>query len=372
MKNNVAKKEERDSIEYMTESGFLTLTEKAYLRNYMNRRKASGLCVRRANALLALDKGYTDEEVCDFLEIGSTTLRGWLKSYEEQGLSFLEMNPYSVREGHLTFPQESELKSYLRENPMRDTNEIRFHILSTYGQNYSVSGCGKLLHRLGFEYKKPVKLSASANEQEQSNFMEIYEKLRDVLPEDEIIYFGDAVHPDHQVRPAYGWFHKEDSPAVRTNSGRKRVNIHGALCLENADCSFVEVETVNADSTIALFEKLEAQNPNKRVIHVILDNAKYHHAVKVRDWLSQNNCKINIIWLPSYAPHLNSIERLWGVMHQYVTHNKFYRTYKEFKQAITDFLTQTIPKEWETIKSSVTDNFRIITSENCKIISDIR
>ena len=58
---------------------------------------------------------------------------------------------------------------------------------------------------------------------------------------------------------------------MAVNSGRKRVNIHGAVCLKNFDCPFVEVETVDRDSTIALFERLEANNKNKRVIHVILE-----------------------------------------------------------------------------------------------------
>ncbi len=353
----------------MCVAGFLSNEDRHYLRRYMNRRKANGLCVRRANALLALNKGYPFETACDFLEIGLSTLRGWLSAYEEQGISFLEMKDYSAREGHLSREQEAALTKHLREFPMRDTNEIRDCIRQTYGQNYSVSGCGKLLHRLGFDYKKPAQLPAQADEQAQQDFIESYNKLQNHLPEDEAVYFGDAVHPDHQVRPAHGWFHKDDKPAVAANSGRKRVNIHGALCLENFDAPFVEVEKVNADSTIALFERLEARNKDKRVIHVILDNARYHHAAKVREWLSRPDCKIEIIWLPSYAPHLNSIERLWGVMHKYVTHNKFYKTYNEFAKAILKFLRETIPKEWKTFRDSVTDNFRVISTADCKIIT---
>ena len=145
--------------------------------------------------------------------------------------------------------------------------------------------------------------------------------------------------------------------------------IHGAVCLETFDCPFVEVEKVNADSTIALFERLETRNKDKRVIHVILDNAKYHHAEKVREWLSQTGCKIRIIWLPSYAPHLNSIERLWGVMHKYVTHNTFYKTYEDFAEAIVKFLRETIPKEWKNFRDTVTDNFRVISTADCKLVT---
>ena len=256
----------------------------------------------------------------------------------------------------------------LRDHPLRSTNEIRAHIREVYGTNYSRSGCIKLLHRLGFDYKKPEQLPAQADQQEQRDFIENYEKLQNYLPEDEAVYFAGAVHPDHQVRPAHGWFHKDDRPAVSANSGRKRVNIHGALCLENFDAPFVEVETVNADSAIALLKRIEAANKGKKIIHVIWDNAAYHKAKKVRKWLSRPDCRIHLIRLPSYAPHLNPIERLWGVMHKYVTHNKFYKNYKDFAEAILHFLRETIPKEWKTFRDQVTDNFRVISTTDCKII----
>ena len=121
----------------------------------MNRRKANGLCVRRANALLALDKGRSEGDVCDFLEIGLTTLRGWLSAYKGQGLSFLELKAYSVRDGHLTWEQEASLTDHLRAHPMRDTNEVRAHVQQVYRQAYSRTGCIKMLHRLGFDYDLP-------------------------------------------------------------------------------------------------------------------------------------------------------------------------------------------------------------------------
>ena len=255
----------------MYEAGFLSDKDRVYLRCYIKRRKTDGLSIRRANALLALDKGYKFSLVCDILEIGETTLRGWLSAYEAQGVSFLRMKDYSTREGHLSRSQEAALIIILRESPMRDTNEIRAYIHKFYKQEYSRSGCIKLMHRLGFNYKKPEQLPTQADEAKQQDFIENYEKLLNNLEANEVVYFGDAVHPDHQVRPAHGWFYKDDKPAVSSNSGRKRVNIHGAVCLENFDTPFVEAEIINADTTIALFERLEANNKGKSIIYVILE-----------------------------------------------------------------------------------------------------
>jgi transposase len=93
------------------------------------------------------------------------------------------------------------------------------------------------------------------------------------------------------------------------------------------------VETVDAVSTIRLLESIEAFYPMLALIHVFLDNARYHHAKLVQDWFSRPDCRIRLHFIPAYCPHLNPIERLWGVMHKHVTHNKCYATCTQFADA---------------------------------------
>jgi len=54
---------------------------------------------------------------------------------------------------------------------------------------------------------------------------------------------------------------KGSNPAVKTTAGRGRVNIHGAVCLENFDTPFVEPVTVDGNSAVHLLAKIEANNP---------------------------------------------------------------------------------------------------------------
>ncbi|MCY4383027.1 MAG: transposase [Nitrospinae bacterium] len=65
--------------------------------------------------------------------------------------------------------------------------------------------------------------------------------------------------------------------------------------------------------------------------------------------------------LPTYCPHLSPIERLWGVMHAQVTHNRLYPTQNEFAEAILRFFCQTIPKQWREFRDQVSDNFQIVS-----------
>jgi hypothetical protein len=89
-------------------------------------------------------------------------------------------------------------------------------------------------------------------------------------------------------------------------------------------------------------EVLEAVYPLMMLIHVFLDNARYHHAKLVQEWLERPGCRIRLHFIPSYCPHLNPIERLWGVMHRNVTHNKCYATVAQFADATLGFLRGTI------------------------------
>jgi len=268
----------------------------------------------------------------------------------------------------MTSAQEAELCAWLDGRFCRSVAPIVAHIAAQYGLEYSHSGCLKLLARLGFEYRKPKGLPRVAPAEKQSEFIALYEHLLNGLGDDEAVYFADAVHPEYQTKPSYGWVKVGSNPAVTTTSGRGRVNIHGALNLETFDASFVEPTTVDGASAAQLLAKIEARNPNKRLIHVIWDNAAYHKKPDVRKFLARPECRIHLIQLPPYCPHLNPIERLWAVMHQFVTHNRHYPTQKQFANAILKFFCETILNEWKSLRNQVSDNFRVVTHEEFRVL----
>ena len=249
----------------MTDSKSFSLSnkERAALEHVLRQRKADGLIVRRANALLLLDKGWSASQVADALFLDVETIRKWRLEFINTGMDFLFLLPYSKRQGHLDLDQERALRAYLVDHPLRSTNEIRRYIHNRFGQEYSRSGAIKLMGRFGFVYKKPKVLPLKADEREQREFIIKYNRLCNQLMADEAIVFGDAVHPEHQSRPAYGWFLRDGKPAMVATSGRKRLNIHGCLNLETFQFQFVETEKINADSTRQLLQKLEVAYPFK-------------------------------------------------------------------------------------------------------------
>ena len=104
-------------------------------------------------------------------------------------------------------------------------------------------------------------------------------------------------------------------------------------------------------------------------MHVFVDNARYHHAKLLQPWLKAPDRRIKLHFIPPYCPHLNPIERLWGVMHVQVTHNRYYEKFKDFAQAILQFFTNQRPKNWKNYRDTITDNFRIIKNQNLRVLN---
>ena len=156
---------------------------------------------------------------------------------------------------------------------------------------------------------------------------------------------------------------------MEQSSGRHRLNIHGAIDLETGNTVMKDVLTVDAFSTITLLIAIEAAYPRSRLVHVFLDNARYHHAKLVQAWLARPECRIKLHFVPTYSPHLNPIERLWGLMHKHTTHNKCYSCFRDFSIAMLTFLRDNVPRNWRIYCDEVTDNFRVINPTKFRIIA---
>jgi transposase len=238
--------------------------------------------------------------------------------------------------------------------------------------------------RRDMEHRKPQVVSSKLDPDKQAAFIKQYDNLLNHMGDDEAVRFADAVwrfgllgwrqrnaevHPTHAVRPVGCWAPKDTPVAIEQTSGRQRLNIPGAIDLETGKTRMIEAVTVNAISTIMLMRAIETMYPGKRLIHLFLDNARYHHAKLVQAWLARPECRIKLHFVLAYCPHLDSIERLWGLMHRHVTHNRCHQTFADFKAAILTFLREEVPRKWNIYCDQVTDNFRIIRPEDFRVLT---
>jgi transposase len=356
----------------MISGNFLSSAERLELEACVRGQRKDHGIARRAKAVLLLDDGESCAEIEKYLYLDDDTIRGRHKTYRKEGWDALSTDGWKGGQTRMTAAQEDGLCAWLGERFCRSTAPIGSHIASQFGFAYSHSGCIKLLARLGFEYRKPKALPQGSSAEKQAALIALYEGLMTTLGADEAVYFADAVHPEYQTKPAFGWVKVGSNLGVPTTAGQGCVNIHGALNLETFDAPFCEPTTVDGISAVQLPAKIEVRNPEKRIIYVIWDNAAYHKGRDVKAFLARPGCRIHFIQLPPHYPHLNPIERLWAVMHQKVTHNRYYRTQKEFANAIMRFFRETIPREWKTFRGQIADNFRIITHAKVRVLGSKR
>jgi transposase len=354
----------------MIRGGFLSPARRAELMALLRNGHTEQRVARRAHAMLLLDDGWSCEKVAEALYLDDDTVRGWRKAYEADGVEGLRRFEGGGSASYLSTEQEAQLKAWIAETLPRSTHVIGAYVAKKFGVVYeSRSGLIAMLHRLGLEYVKPETIGRRLDPEKQKAFIEAYEKLLNSLGPDEAVLFVDAAHPTHAARPVGCWAPAKEHLAIEQTSGRQRLNVHGAIDLETGKTAMIDVETVDAASTIRLLETIEAIYPLLAVIHVFLDNARYHHAHIVREWLAQPGRRIRLHFIPAYCPHLNPIERLWGVMHKHLTHNTCYASYRDFAGAVLDFLREHVPRRWPEFRDSVTDNFRVINPKDFRALA---
>ena len=354
----------------MIRRGFLDSASRKNLTELARDGSAAHRLARRANALVLLDDGMSCEAIAKVLLLDDDTVRTWYRLYEVDGIEGLASFGYEGGACRLSEAQQDKLKAWIAETLPRTTREVGAWIERECGIEYQGrSGLIALLHRLGMEHRKPKAVSRKLDPEKQAAFIKAYEDLLNHLADDEAVLFGDAVHPTHAVRPVGCWAPKDTKIAVAQTSGRQRLNIHGAIDLETGQTRMLEAATVDAASTIMLLMAIEAMYPGKRMIHLFVDNARYHHAKLVQAWLAQPGRRIKLHFIPAYCPHLDPIERLWGLMHKHITHNRCHATFADFRGAILTFLRKEVPRKWHVYCDEVSDNFRVISPKNFRILA---
>ena len=311
----------------------------------------------KLKAILLLDKGYSCVEVGKILLLDDDTIRKYRDQYLTQGVESLLSDHNKGTTGFLNTEQIQKLDNHLSENVYRDSKGIVVWIEKEFGVNYSVSGIHTLLKRLGFVYKKPVSTPCKVNVEKQEEFVEQYKELKESLTDQDQIYFVDGVHPQHNTIAAYGWIKKGKTKHLKTNNGRNRTHINGALNLATKELIYVEDERINSQTMIALL-LLIIQKQKEGKIYIVLDNASYYHAKIVKDFLKEHP-RIVLKFLPPYSPNLNIIERLWKILKSKVVYNRFYLKFNDFRDKVIEFLEN---KTWlnDEFENILTDNFQII------------
>jgi putative transposase len=180
------------------------------------------------------------------------------------------------------------------------------------------------LHQEGLVWRRPRPVLGPKDPQHASKLRKIRHLLA-ALPADETAVFEDEV--DINTNPKIGsmWMRKGQQAEVVTPGNNVKRYLAGSLSWRTGELILSEPGMRrNADLFLTHLDDLRRRYRRYRVIHVICDNAAFHHPQrcrKVREYLEKWGHRIVLHFLPTYAPQTNPIERVWWHLHEEITRN---------------------------------------------------
>ena len=202
---------------------------------------------------------------------------------------------------------------------------------------------------------------STTQKKEQREFLD--EKLNPRLDDAEAgrrkLFFVDASHFVHGALS--GVFVVCRSPLLENPFGTQAVQRAGSVGLRQQDLVTVTNLTyITAETVCQLLTVLAAKSPGMPIT-LVLDNARYQRCRLVQDLAV--SLGIELLFLPSYSPNLNLIERLWKFVKGECLNGKYYETYPAFQASIEDCLGKIPTKHRDDIDSLITRNFQLFDKE---------
>lgn len=223
----------------------------------------------------------------------------------------------------------------------------------------------KLLHRLGCSFHQVSGFLFKADPDKQQEFLDAYQRDKpQAQSEGTRRYFLDGVHPLYGLEVLFCcWLLVGQRLEVGVGGGRKRLNVLGAFCPDDheyLDRRYTD-QNLNAQSLIELFALMMARHPETTRFLIYLDNARYHHAIVLKEWLAKLSVERGVVfalkYLPAYSPNLNLIERLWKFLRKEAL-QKWHATFEDMQQAVAEVLDH-LDRYEEQLATLMTERFRL-------------
>lgn len=143
---------------------------------------------------------------------------------------------------------------------------------------------------------------------------------------------------------------------VKTYSGRKRYNVLGALNFISKRVTTVTNDTYITSTEICDLLRKVAMEYAGKPIYLILDNARYQKCKVVLELAAQLG--INLVYIPSYSPNLNLIERLWKHVKSRLR-TKYYDHFDMFQEKIDSIIYSTDKEDKAIIDRLIGENVQL-------------
>lgn len=176
------------------------------------------------------------------------------------------------------------------------------------------------LHQLDYVWKR-ARHVAKDDDPERASKLARIRHLIEHLGLGQALYFADELDIALLPKLGYQWMLKGTQVEVMTPGTNQKHYLAGALDFRTGQI----LHCTGPRKTNALFRQLldridQSSSPQLRQIYVVVDNYKIHKTQAVQRWLEQHP-RFQLVFLPSYCPKADPIERAFGDVHDHCTRN---------------------------------------------------
>lgn len=326
---------------------------------------------RKMEVLWLKSHGLPHDQIATLAGVSLRTVQRYLDEYLAGGLPRVRRcnwhGPQSTLAEH-----EQSLEEYFWDHPPRTTKEAAAAIEQRTGIRRGLTQIRAFLkYSLGLKYCKvasipvPPKKSIAEHAQVQAQFLanQLEPCLQAAQAGQRAVFFVDAAH--FLWAPFLGWLWCLSRLFVRSATGRRRYNVLGALNAVSHQLLRVTNEGyITAETVCALLRTLAASG--WRVpLTVVLDNAKYQRCELVQSLARALG--IQLLFLPSYSPNLNLIERVWRFVRKRSLNSTYYESFEQFQTAIDHCLDKLSTDYKEDVATLLVHKFQ--TFEDVPILA---
>lgn len=274
----------------------------------------------RKKAITLIKKGFKKGDVAILFGVNKNTVSNWVKHYNETG-SFKSKKKGVKSEDKklLSLSQEKSIQLMIVDK-MPDQLKLDYALWTRkavkelvereFGVVLAINTMGDYLRKWGFTPQKPKKMAYEQCPKKVQKWLdEEYPAIQKRAKEENAeIQWGDETGVRNNCQHGRSYSPKGKTPIKKSMSKRFSTNMISTVTNQGKVQFMIYSENMNSDKFIEFLTQLIKNNEQK--IFLILDNLRVHHSYIVKDWVKENQEKIELFFLPAYSPEKNPDEYL--------------------------------------------------------------
>lgn len=197
---------------------------------------------------------------------------------------------------------------------------------------------GRLLRKIGLSPQRPVRKAWQRNDVwverwRQEEYPAIQEQAKQ---EGATILFADESSVRSDFHSGTTWAPVGVTPITETSGARFKVNLISAIDNRGSMRFMAFEESFTSDVFINFLKRL--MHGASKPIFLIVDNHPAHCAAKVRKFVKETEGKLELFFLPPYAPNLNPAEHVWNWLKNHKTGKTPMAGPNQFKATVRFFM----------------------------------